>query len=146
MHWVFLQEMSTHAQLSLVRFDARLGVLSLIVMRSSQFALSFLSRRSAVNVREDMHGALPIKSSVRCSCFICSNLSWSSLVPKSQNCLSSRFAAVTKRRLESMLELVNLFANFDTDAPNNSIAIFANGSNFSASQFTCCCRSCHLRS
>ena len=28
------------------------------------------------------------------------------------------------KRLESML--VNLFANFDTDAPNNSIAVFAN--------------------
>ena len=24
-----------------------------------------------------------------------------------------------------MLKLVNLFANFDTDAPNNSIAVFA---------------------
>ena len=33
MHWVFVQEMSTHAQLSLVRFDARLGVLSLFVLR-----------------------------------------------------------------------------------------------------------------
>ena len=31
---------------------------------------------------------------------------------------------------------MNLFANFDTDAPNNSIAIFANVSNFSAGQFT----------
>ena len=33
MHWVFVQEMSTHAQLSLERFDARLGVLSLFVLR-----------------------------------------------------------------------------------------------------------------
>ena len=30
---LFVQEMSTHAQLSLVRFDARLGVLSLFVLR-----------------------------------------------------------------------------------------------------------------
>ena len=90
------------------------------------------------NVRKDMRGALPIKSSVWCSCCSCSNLSWSSLVPRSQNCLSSRFAAVSMMRLDSMLSLVNLFANFDTDAPNNSIAV---------SQFTCCCcRICHLRS
>ena len=33
MQWVFVQEMSTHAQLSLVRCDARLCVLSLFVLR-----------------------------------------------------------------------------------------------------------------
>ena len=33
MRWVFVHEMSTHAQLSRVRFDARLSVLSLFVLR-----------------------------------------------------------------------------------------------------------------
>ena len=91
----------------------------------SQFAFSFTSRCKCINVRKSMHGAVPIKSSVWCSCCSCSNLSWSSLVPKSQNCLSSCFAVMTMMRLESMLKLVNLFANFGTGAPNNSIAVFA---------------------
>ena len=127
-------------QLSLVRFDARLGVLSLFVMRILN--LLFRAFLAAVQycAKEDVHGALPIKSSFLCSCCICSNLSWSSLVLRSQNCLSSRFASMSMMKLESMLYLVNLFANFDTDAPSNSIAFFANGSKFSASQF-CCCRS-----
>ena len=34
MHWVFVQEKSTHAQLSLVRFDARSRVLSFLVLHS----------------------------------------------------------------------------------------------------------------
>ena len=145
MHRVFVQEMSAHAQLSLVRFDARLGVLSLFVLRFLNLLFVPFSQVCS-NVPKDMHGALPIKSSVWCSCCMCSNLSMSSLVPRSQNCLSSCFAVMPMMRLESMLSLVNLFANVDVDAPNNTSAIFANGSNFSASQFTCCCRICHLRS
>ena len=117
---------------------------------SSSYAFSICSfvpfSQVCSNVPKDMHGALPIKSSVWCSCCMCSNLSMSSLVPWSQKCPSSCFAVMSMMRLESMLSLVNLFANVDADAPNNTSAIFANGSNFSASQFTCCCRICHLRS
>ena len=72
-------------------------------------------------MRNDVYGTLPIKSSV-----ICSNLSLSSFVPRSQNCPSSRLVVRSMMRLESMLSLVNLFANLDTDNPNNSIAVFAN--------------------
>ena len=47
-HWVFEQEMSTHTQLSLVRFHARLFVFVSLRLAPSQFALSFLSRWCAV--------------------------------------------------------------------------------------------------
>ena len=63
MHWVFVQEMSTHAQLSLLRFDARLGVLSLFVMRAFSICSFVPFSQGCSNVRKDVHGALPIKSS-----------------------------------------------------------------------------------
>ena len=55
----------------------------------SQFALTFLSHWDAVMCERDMHGALPIKS-----------FPWSSLVPRSQNCPSSRSAVMSMMRLE----------------------------------------------
>ena len=53
--------------------------------------------------RKDVHSVLPFKRTGWCSYCMCSNLSWSSLVPRSQNCPSSRFAVMSMKRLGSML-------------------------------------------
>ena len=97
---MFVREMSAHVQLSFVRCDARFACIVFLNLASSEFMLS--SCRD-VAVRKIMCMALPIKRSVWCSCCICSNLSWSSLVPRSPNYPSSRFAVMSMQRLDSML-------------------------------------------
>ena len=62
MHWVFVQEMSVHDQLSFVRFDARLCVLSLSVLRLLNWLFRSFLACGTVMCTKDMHGALPLKS------------------------------------------------------------------------------------
>ena len=64
MFWVFVQEMSLLAQLSLVRFDARLCVLSLFGLHFLNLSFRSFLAGGAAMCEKDMHGALPIRSSV----------------------------------------------------------------------------------
>ena len=91
-HWVFVQEMRAHAQLSLVRFDARLRVLSFFILHlfSLFFRIAWMLCMARFQSRD-----LP--------CCISCYLSWFSLVPRSPNCASSRFAVMLPKRLASML-------------------------------------------
>ena len=62
-HWVVVQEISTHDQLYLVRFDARSRsvFLGLALCQSWIFV-----PQGSSNVRKEMHGALPIRDLNRC--------------------------------------------------------------------------------
>ena len=87
MRWVFVQEMSTRAQLSLVRFDAHL------CLAPSQSAPSFLSRWGVISCERKCMARF--QSRVRFG--ILAAIAPISLGP------SSRFADRSMMRLESML-------------------------------------------